>query len=633
MRTDCCNWIRALPCVVLLASCAPPTVAILERPLPGSPAAERSTFERQSHEVLRRDGLSGLWRRDPAAALRGLDRRYREEGGEDRLVALAELCGSLGDRWLSEDPGAAAGCYLDAARLALPAAARMAASGPERELRLIYNDSCAELTCLLQAQGHDWSRAARIEGPLASHELAPGPTGAGLVRARSFDELFAANRIGLKHAEIARRRQDGVGGALVARRPPERIGGSEADFVGPAGLVLPVNATIEFAGPGSRARVALHDLNETNQTTLGGRLVPLAADWTAALAYLYQYAPTSKTGFEAMLRPVEFDSQTNLFELTPYRRDKIPLVFVHGLMSTPETWIKMVAALGSDPVLRKNYQPLVFRYPSGYTIVRNSAALRSKLADYRAMAEARGGGAELHRMVLVGHSMGGIISNLQIRSSGDRIQALYLERPVGQLDIPPESRKKLREVLVFEPDPAVERAIFIAAPHRGSEMASSSIGALGTRLIHLPTDIFNAGLSLVQLEGMPELTPIGQQVAQAGPNSINSLRPDSEFLAAVLELPVAPRVNYHTIAGQANQDKPVAEGTDKVVPYWSSHLDGAASEKIVDASHLTITKSISAIEEVRRLLYLHLGLPAPEPLPPVTVGPQASRRVHGHPAR
>jgi len=227
----------------------------------------------------------------------------------------------------------------------------------------------------------------------------------------------------------------------------------------------------------------------------------------------------------------------------------------------------------------------------------------------------------------------GIISNLQIRSSGDRIQALYLERPVEQLDIPPDSREKLRKMLVFEPEPAVRRAIFIATPHRGSGLANSPIGALGRRLIQLPMDIFNAGLSLTQLERLPELTPIGQRAAQVGPNSINSLRPDSEFLTTVLELPVAPRVSYHTIAGQVNQGKPVAEGTDKVVPYWSSHLDGAASEKIVDASHLTITRSISAIEEVRRLLYLHLGLPAPEPLPPVTAGPQVRRSVHGHPAR
>ena len=43
------------------------------------------------------------------------------------------------------------------------------------------------------------------------------------------------------------------------------------------------------------------------------------------------------------------------------------------------------------------------------------------------------------------------------------------------------------------------------------------------------------------------------------------------------------------------------------MPYWSSHLDGAASEKIVDASHTEVTHHPDAIAEVRRLLYLHIG--------------------------
>lgn len=64
-----------------------------------------------------------------------------------------------------------------------------------------------------------------------------------------------------------------------------------------------------------------------------------------------------------------------------------------------------------------------------------------------------------------------------------------------------------------------------------------------------------------------------------------------------------------------NQNKPISEGTDGLVPYWSSHLDGAASEKIVDASHTKITHHHESIEEVRRILHLHLGLKAPAPLP------------------
>jgi hypothetical protein len=44
------------------------------------------------------------------------------------------------------------------------------------------------------------------------------------------------------------------------------------------------------------------------------------------------------------------------------------------------------------------------------------------------------------------------------------------------------------------------------------------------------------------------------------------------------------------------------------VTYSSSHLDGATSEKVVHATHNTILRNSDAIEEMRRILYLHAGL-------------------------
>ena len=45
--------------------------------------------------------------------------------------------------------------------------------------------------------------------------------------------------------------------------------------------------------------------------------------------------------------------------------------------------------------------------------------------------------------------------------------------------------------------------------------------------------------------------------------------------------------------------------TDGIVPYESSHLDGAESEKIVHSGHSTQTKP-QTILEVRRILHEHL---------------------------
>jgi hypothetical protein len=47
--------------------------------------------------------------------------------------------------------------------------------------------------------------------------------------------------------------------------------------------------------------------------------------------------------------------------------------------------------------------------------------------------------------------------------------------------------------------------------------------------------------------------------------------------------------------------------SDGVVEYWSSHLDGAASEHVVGTSHTGATGDSGTVDEIRRILYLHAG--------------------------
>jgi hypothetical protein len=139
-------------------------------------------------------------------------------------------------------------------------------------------------------------------------------------------------------------------------------------------------------------------------------------------------------------------------------------------------------------------------------------------------------------------------------------------------------------------------------------------------LVKLPVDFLQAGLSSAELLEMDGITEAARAELRYKPSSIRHLRPDSEFLKAALTLPVAKRVAYHSIIGRADPNDPVTESTDKVVPYWSSHLDGAASEDVVHATHTTITANRDAMEAVRRILYKHLGLKSPQLLPAAVQG-------------
>jgi hypothetical protein len=87
------------------------------------------------------------------------------------------------------------------------------------------------------------------------------------------------------------------------------------------------------------------------------------------------------------------------------------------------------------------------------------------------------------------------------------------------------------------------------------------------------------------------------------PNSVDTLAPNNRFVKAINTIPITPGIPYHTIMGNRGKgDSP--NSSDGVVPYWSSHMDGATSELIVPSGH-GAHQNPQAIEEVRRILTLN----------------------------
>ena len=141
------------------------------------------------------------------------------------------------------------------------------------------------------------------------------------------------------------------------------------------------------------------------------------------------------------------ESKTGLYMLEPIHTDQIPIVFVHGLKSTADVWLEAVNRLRTDPLLRDRYQLLVFSYPTGFPISMNAASLREHLARFRQRYNPGGKHAALSNMVLVGHSMGGILSNYQVRDSGELLHEKLFARPLDEVDLTDKQRGVLQSVL------------------------------------------------------------------------------------------------------------------------------------------------------------------------------------------
>jgi hypothetical protein len=148
--------------------------------------------------------------------------------------------------------------------------------------------------------------------------------------------------------------------------------------------------------------------------------------------------------------------------------------------------------------------------------------------------------------------------------------------------------------------------IFISSPLRGANLATGWIGRLGARLVTLPLDMIKLGMEEVRYEKVAA----GYKHLDRFPDSVDTLAPDNNFVVALNTIPLKSGIPYHAIAGDRGRgDAP--NSSDSVVPYWSSHLPGALSEKSVPTHH-NAQQHIEAIEEVHLLLALHLTTARPQ---------------------
>ena len=202
-------------------------------------------------------------------------------------------------------------------------------------------------------------------------------------------------------------------------------------------------------------------------------------------------------------------------------------------------------------------------------------------------------------MVVIGHSMGGCISRLLITDAGDKLWMQLFKKPPEQVPLTPESRKLFSDMLIFQHRPEIGRVIFISAPLRGSELASNWFGRIGSSLVRSPVTLLKAGRDALKITTFRA----GELKLKRMPNSVDTLAPTNRFVMAINKIPITPGIPYHTIMGDRGRgDAP--NSSDGIVPYWSSHMEGAKSELIVPSAH-GAHQNPQAIQEVRRILMLN----------------------------
>lgn len=404
-------------------------------------------------------------------------------------------------------------------------------------------------------------------------------------------ELIPTDQLQIKGKYFDEREiKAGLGAPVVAKRVSDQV----HDYAPTPHFYYAATVVARFEG--TRCVLSLEDSLEHETVRVGSRTYPLAADFTAPLAMMLVEMEPKKLGLPRLLHPAKFAASTRISRLEPYDPNKIVVLVVHGLMSSPATWFPLINHLRADAQIRDHYQFWFFSYPSGYPYPYSAAILRRELDE----AEKQ---YPMHKkMVVIGHSMGGCVSRLLVTDSHRTIWDQMFTVPPEKMDVTPEHKHIVTESAIFEHRPEIGRVIFISTPHRGSDLALKWLARTLNHLVTLPTTLLATGLD----EARYRKQAAGEKHLDRFPDSVDTLSPDNDFVRALNTVPIAPGIPYHTIAGDRGRgDSP--RSSDGVVPYWSSHQDGARSEKIVP-SHHPAHQNPAGIAEVERILKANLLL-------------------------
>jgi len=548
--------------------------------------------------------------RDVRILLQHTRRAVKQFATEDSLHAAAELSYLTARQTESDDTQLAAELYLDAAHYSwqyLAGNGNVRVRNPNavehRVTTDVYNSSVEGFMRLMNSEQSGehregfslplTGRSVRFEVPQPSAWIHPDQVGE-----IEFVSDYEVNH--LRHRHVA----SGIGvPIMIHRQRPERPSQLEEYYA--EGLRFPATALLRFPTPQEQysakpIRLQIYDPRDSESVVVRDSLVPIETDLSTPLARFLTNPDLELLDTFAFLRPDKAESLQGLYMVQPWDPDRIPVLMVHGLWSSPITWMEMFNELQSDPVLRAHYQFWFYMYPTGEPLAFSLADLRDDLEELQERCDPLHRNAKLDQMVLVGHSMGGLLSYLLTVDSGDTFWKSVSDTPVTELPAHADTTSEIERVFFFESDPSIDRIITLATPFQGSRYANRFTRWLSQAIVSLPEKTLKATQLMTGLDSRQ-----GWKNVFTPRTSLDSLAKESAVVNLIGQTTTQDSVIHNNIIG-VSRGQSLRWWTDGVVTYRSAHRDDADSEITVAAGHSQIHRHEIAIKEVRRALRDHL---------------------------
>ncbi len=370
------------------------------------------------------------------------------------------------------------------------------------------------------------------------------------------------------------------------------------------GTVTALTAVMTFP-EGKKPQFMLLPRLDKQLLHVGKLAYPLAADWSATLEVYWNLTRVKEDRMLGLLRPQELRDTTGLSSIQAYDPNKIPVILTHGLASSAGTFDNLVNRLYADPEIRKNYQFWYFNYPTGVAWTVSARVYRESLQKLRDTVDPHHKNTNWDKMVVIGHSMGGLITHYS--------QCVEPWNILWASDIPKEQLKNiLKPEYVDKPfsDPALEAlrkdyffrpvkagmVIYLATPHRGAPVAKYRLVTMLNKLVTLPQTLLKEAYNVATLQ--EDILLLNPQDAYIWFTSVSQLRPNSYSITGLQGLKVR-NVPTHSIIGDQGKGNG-AKGSDGIVPYWSSHINWG-TETVVPSGH-SVQDCMETANDLKKLL-------------------------------
>jgi pimeloyl-ACP methyl ester carboxylesterase len=347
--------------------------------------------------------------------------------------------------------------------------------------------------------------------------------------------------------------------------------------------------------------LAVYDPYRETSVLRHDQTVPLAANFSAGYGIWLARSGFAGQSLRTLFGRARGIDTPRIYMMQPFDPDRRIILMLHGLASSPEAWVNVANDIQGDEVLRQHFQVWQVYYPTNVPILVSLARIRRAARQTLQHFDADGTSTASHGMVLIGHSMGGVLARLLVSTSDDELWTTFQDKYVPEGAELDREDERLNRLLRFSPMPQVERAIFIAAPHRGTPFASNRIARWAANLVRLPLALLHEFEDVMQSATNIDSGDKERQMFHV-PNSIEQLRESDPLIQATAQLPISPEVCFHSIIARRRATGPLEESDDGVVPYRSAHLAGARSEMVIVSGH-SVQETPQAILEIRRILH------------------------------